>query len=92
MVVLQILLFARARELAGQPTIELSLPAVNELGEVLTLATVREALKSACPALASLLSSTSTLLALNASYVESEGSAAIKQGDEIAVIPPVSGG
>lgn len=86
-VTLRVLLFARARELAGVSSLSLSVP-----GEAPSLTQARAAILAALPALAPLLASPSTLLALNASYVESEDTAIVRNGDEVAVIPPVSGG
>lgn len=86
---LTILLFARARELVGTSSVSIT---IDTSESTTTLAAVRVALISAYPALVPLLSSASTLLALNASYVESEETSAVSSTDEIAVIPPVSGG
>jgi molybdopterin converting factor small subunit len=86
-----VLLFARARELAGGPSISLALP-FDGSAEVPTLAALRKHLSATYPALSSLLASSSTLLTVNASYVDCEESTVLNPGDEIAVIPPVSGG
>ena len=75
-------LFAGARELAGVEQIEV------ELAEATTVGTLRETLLAECPALGQLLPH--TLFAINASYATNETT--ITSGDEIACIPPVSGG
>ena len=77
-----VLLFAGAREAAGAEAATVELP----LGA--TVAQLRAALAAACPALAPLLPS--CLLAVNAEYA-AEG-ATIAPGDDVALIPPVSGG
>lgn len=75
-------LFAAARELAGREEVELELPAAASAAEV------RAALAEQCAALAPLVAR--SLLAVNAEYVDD--ATVIQRGDELALIPPVSGG
>jgi molybdopterin converting factor subunit 1 len=75
-------LFAAARELAGQSQIGLELPAGADVS------TVRQALIKRAPQLAPLAAR--SMIALNAEYVPD--AASIVDGDELALIPPVSGG
>ncbi len=75
-------LFAAARQLAGQAAVELELP------EPATVAQVRAALRSRCPQLERLLPH--ARLAVNAEYAGDD--AAVRAGDALALIPPVSGG
>lgn len=77
-----VLLFAVARDIAGADRVELALPAGA------TVADVRVALGAAFPALASLLARSA--MAVNCDMADDRR--AIAPGDEIAVIPPVSGG
>lgn len=79
---LTIHLFARARELAGADTVTLELPPGS------TVADVRRALAGRFPALASLLGV--SVIAVNHDFAED--SRVIATSDELAVIPPVSGG
>ena len=75
-------LFARLSELAGARETEV------ELGEGLTVGDVFEALAREYPALAGLRGS--VMYALNAEYVSPDQP--VRAGDEVALIPPVSGG
>ncbi len=75
-------LFAAAREFAGADRVELA------LSEGATVADVRVALGAAIPLLASLL--TRSAIAVNCDIADDHR--AIAPGDEIAIIPPVSGG
>jgi molybdopterin converting factor subunit 1 len=75
-------LFAAARELAGAGEVEL------ELGPAPTVAAARQALVEKCPTLGPLANR--SLLAVNAEYA-ADGQA-LAAGDEVALIPPVSGG
>ncbi len=75
-------LFARLRDVAG--TDEL----VRELPEGATVATLWTALAGEYPALSPYASSIST--AVNADYVRMH--TALSEGDEVAFLPPVSGG
>ena len=75
-------LFAAARDIAGADRMELALPANA------TVADVRAGLNAAIPALTSLLSRSA--IAVNCDIADDHRT--IAPGDEIAVIPPVSGG
>jgi molybdopterin converting factor subunit 1 len=75
-------LFARVRELAGRPRIELELPAPS------TLAAVRRMLIEQVPEAASLLNKSA--IAVNECYAGEDTS--LRPGDRVAVLPPVSGG
>jgi sulfur-carrier protein len=75
-------LFAVAKQTAGADAVELLVP------EGATVATVRDALVERLPALAAVRRH--LLLAVNADYAPD--SRVIAAGDEVACIPPVSGG
>ncbi|MBI1875815.1 MAG: molybdopterin converting factor subunit 1 [Acidobacteria bacterium] len=75
-------LFARLRDIAG--TAEL----VRDVPNGATVATVWEALATEFPELASYQSSISS--AVNADYAKMQS--AVQDGDEVAFLPPVSGG
>lgn len=80
--IVNVLFFAQAAETAGCQwhEIELAAPA--------TVADCRQALAQAFPQLASEL--TNCLIAVNCDYAGDD--AALRNGDEVAVIPPVGGG
>ena len=78
---IRILLFGVTRDIIGGPSIE------REVGEDQNVGELMEALKSSYPALNDL---TSLLVAVNNEYADKN--LAIKENDEIALIPPVSGG
>ena len=75
-------LFARARELAGAPTLAVELPAGA------TVTDLRRALSNRIPALAMLLERSA--VAVNHDFADD--ARVLVEGDEVAVIPPVSGG
>ena len=75
-------LFARARELAGSSAVALDLPAGA------TVAELRRALAGRFPPLAPLLERSA--VAVNHDFAED--ARPLAAGDEVAVIPPVSGG
>jgi molybdopterin converting factor subunit 1 len=77
-----LLLFAAARQKAGVPSLVLDLP------EPATVADLKAALATACPALAPYLPS--LRIAINSEYAPDDGP--IPAGAELAAIPPVSGG
>ncbi len=79
---LNIHLFARARELAGSESVPL------ELAAGATVAKMRALLTERVPALAELL----LVSAIAVNHEFAEDSQGLHPGDEIAVIPPVSGG
>jgi molybdopterin converting factor subunit 1 len=73
--------FALGRELVGEQTLRLEIP------EGATVEDALESVRAQKPRFAEL---PSFLVALNAAYAER--SAALCDGDELAIIPPVSGG
>lgn len=75
-------LFAGARELSGLEEVALDLPAEA------TVAELRRQLLDACPSLEPLLPH--AVFAIDASYATE--TTVIHEGNEIACIPPVSGG
>jgi molybdopterin converting factor subunit 1 len=75
-------LFAAARELAGHGEV------VVELSPGADVAEVRQALAAQLPPLAPL--AVRSLVAVNAEYAND--STLVAEGDELALIPPVSGG
>ena len=75
-------LFARLRDLAGSGELEREVPAPA------TVASVWRALVTEMPALGEYERTMS--VAVNADY--SKMSAAVSEGDEVAFLPPVSGG
>jgi molybdopterin converting factor subunit 1 len=75
-------LFARARELAGADSVAVELPPGS------TVAALHAALAVAYPAMASLLDRS----AIAVNHDSADAGQVIDDGDEIAVIPPVSGG
>jgi molybdopterin converting factor subunit 1 len=79
----RVLFFARAREVAGLSAAELHLDAGASTENLLQLLTAQY------PGLDSVLRS--CVLALNQEYLQG-GPQALKDGDEVAVIPPLSGG
>ena len=81
----RLLLFARAKELVGTGETEL------ELAEGSTADALEQAILAAHPCLRELEGS--FVLALNQSYLDDKSrSAILSSGDEVAVIPPISGG
>lgn len=81
-VAIRVLLFARARELANRDSVSFALSANP------TVADLRANLAARIPELASLLASSA--IAVNREFAED--SVALRENDEIALIPPVSGG
>jgi molybdopterin converting factor subunit 1 len=79
---LKIKLFAKARDLAGSP--EIQIPWSNGW----TVAILKQKLIEAHPALTPLVSR--LLIAVNNDYAKE--SEAIRESDEVACFPPVSGG
>lgn len=75
-------LFARARELAGTSELELVLP------DQATVALIRAAVRKKVSGLASLLETSA--VAVNQNFAHDEQ--IVLPGDEVAIIPPVSGG
>jgi molybdopterin converting factor subunit 1 len=75
-------LFARLRDLAGDPEL------VRDVPEGATAGTVWAALTREFPALGPYSSSVS--MAVNADYAKAD--TPVAEGDEVAFLPPVSGG
>jgi len=82
--VLQVRLFAVLRERAGRDSLEI------EVAEGATVAEAMRALAAANEPLAEALEAMPVVMAVNRSYVSEE--ATLAPGDELALIPPVSGG
>jgi molybdopterin converting factor subunit 1 len=81
----EVLLFGRLKDAFGASSIPL--PA-----GVATAAALRASLAEANPELAQMLLSRSIRIAVNQTLVTDEGIAAISSSDEIALLPPLSGG
>lgn len=79
---LTVYLFARARDIAGSGTVAVELPPAA------TVADMRRAVAERVAGLAGLLERSA--IAVNHDFAED--SQVINLGDEVAVIPPVSGG
>ena len=77
-----VILFAAARDLAGADSLALDLPAGA------TVADLRAELARRVPALAKLLAKSA--VAVNHDFAEDDR--VLAPGDEVAIIPPVSGG
>jgi MoaE-MoaD fusion protein len=82
--VLQVRLFAVLRERAGRDSLEI------EVGDGATVADALRALGEASEPLAQALEAMPVVMAINRSYVGTD--ATLSAGDELALIPPVSGG
>jgi MoaE-MoaD fusion protein len=82
--VLQVRLFAVLRERAGRETLEI------EVAEGATVAEAMRALAATSRPLGEALEAMPVVMAVNRSYVDA--GAALSAGDELALIPPVSGG
>ncbi|CAN0320032.1 unnamed protein product [Phaeothamnion confervicola] len=81
----KVLFFASARELAGVSSTEVELP-----GEASSTSALRRRLAEQIPALAPIAATIT--LAVNHEYLPVEEDAPLKDGDEVALIPPISGG
>jgi len=81
-VIVEVKLFAVARQLAGASDVILDLPDDS------TVADLRELLVKKCPKLARIMAT--TMIAINKQYVADD--AIVSTEHEIACIPPVSGG
>ncbi|HEY3552880.1 MAG TPA: molybdopterin converting factor subunit 1 [Solirubrobacterales bacterium] len=82
--VLQVRLFAVLRERAGRDSLEV------ELAEGATVADALQALATESEPLGTALEAMPVVMAVNRSYVSQD--APLSAGDELALIPPVSGG
>ncbi|CAM6102274.1 unnamed protein product [Calypogeia fissa] len=78
----KVLMFARARELAGTSEMELLMPEGSTTAECVTVLTGK------FPPLESIRDC--IVLALNFNYLTDP--VKVKDGDELAIIPPISGG
>lgn len=100
---MRVLYFARAREVAGVAEEEVQLeeegvqlgagapsPAAAAAASTCSSEGLREQLARRHPGLASVLRT--CVLAVNQEYVRQGERVALAQGDEVAVIPPLSGG
>lgn len=81
----QILLFGKFRDLFGAASIPLP-------READTVAALRARLIASYPELHESLAARSTRFALNQELVADERAARISEGDEVAMMPPLSGG
>ncbi|KAI8463979.1 MAG: ThiamineS/Molybdopterin converting factor subunit 1 [Monoraphidium minutum] len=81
----RVLYFARSREAAGGAGEE-----ALELPEGSTTAQLLDLLRGRHPALESVLRA--CVLAVNQEYVGLDAALPLKEGDEVALIPPLSGG
>mmetsp|Transcript_36130 Transcript_36130/g.90777 ORF Transcript_36130/g.90777 Transcript_36130/m.90777 type:complete len:88 (+) Transcript_36130:142-405(+) len=82
--VVTVLFFARSRELVGAPELNVSLPAGATTRDLLAR------LLEQYPDLASIQET--TIFALNQEYLEPGQEAGLRDRDEVAMIPPISGG
>ena len=80
-----LLLFAKARELVGKSSVIINLPSSVSSSAVLV-----SHILSACPVLQRL--GNTFVLSLNENYIDPEEEIVLRSGDELAVIPPISGG
>lgn len=78
------LFFARGRELAGVSHIEVKLQDAADTKQLLKY------VLNKYPKLSEIIAS--TVLSLNQEYLDQDQLVPLKQGDEVAIIPPVSGG
>ena len=81
---IRVLYFARSREVAGTSE------QLFELGEGSDTEALLKAIVLAHPALESVMKT--CVFALNQEYVRPQEKAQLADGDEVAVIPPLSGG
>lgn len=79
------LFFASCREMAGMKETYLQLP-----GDSSSTAKLRESIVEQLPGLKPVAATVT--LALNQEYVDPARDAPLKDGDEVAFIPPISGG
>eukprot|EP00877_Chromochloris_zofingiensis_P007518 jgi/Chrzof1/3019/Cz12g08130.t1 len=79
-----VLFFAKSREVANKPE------EVYDLDDKATTATLLEKLLAQHPQLESVMKS--CVFAVNQEYVQLKEAVQLKNGDEVAVIPPLSGG
>jgi molybdopterin synthase catalytic subunit len=80
---IRVLFFAKARELCGQKQSCLLIPSVTSYNNLLDEIVKKFSLEPIRDNL---------LLAINEEYTTSDSEVQLKEGDEVAVIPPLSGG
>ncbi|HXD87024.1 MAG TPA: molybdopterin converting factor subunit 1 [Urbifossiella sp.] len=80
--IVSVQLFSRARELASAGTLAVQLPASATVGQL------RQALVERQPALAGIVAA--SRIAVNLDFADDQQT--IRETDELAIIPPVSGG
>lgn len=80
---IQVLFFAKARELCGQKQSYLLIPSVTSYNHLLDEIVKKFSLEPLQDSL---------LLAINEEYTTADSEIQLKEGDEVAVIPPLSGG
>ena len=84
-VTVSLLLFAKARELVGSSSVNLSVPSsTSTYSDLVTL------ILEAFPVLKRL--GGTFVLSLNENYIDQDSEISLRTGDELAVIPPISGG
>ena len=84
-VTVSLLLFAKARELVGSSSVSLSLPSsTSTYSELVTF------ILETFPVLKRL--GGTFVLSLNENYIDQDSELSLRPGDELAVIPPISGG
>ena len=84
-VAVSLLLFAKARELVGSSSVNLSVPSsTSTYSDLLTF------ILEAFPVLKRL--GGTFVLSLNENYIDQDSEISLRTGDELAVIPPISGG
>ena len=84
-VAVSLLLFAKARELVGSSTVSLSLPSsTSTYSDLVTF------ILETFPVLKRL--GGTFVLSLNENYIDQDSELSLRPGDELAVIPPISGG
>lgn len=79
---MRVLLFARARELAGADAVDVVLPAAATVGDL------RRRLAEQCPRMAGLVNRSA--VAVNGEY--GDDALTLPANAEVALVPPVSGG
>ena len=84
MVTVRVLYFAKAREVASTSEESIELPEAAATSDLISIIVARH------PKLQGVL--TSCVLALNQEYLSQGQSVLLKANDEVAIIPPLSGG
>ena len=84
-VAVSLLLFAKARELVGSSSVSLSLPSSTS-----TYSDLVSSVLESFPVLKRL--GDTFVLSLNENYIDQDSEITLSAGDELAVIPPISGG